>query len=92
VLNYPKFKLSSADREELLADYLPFCATINMPPKPPHVPTCRDPLDLPFLELAAYEKVDYLVTGDLDLLAIREKVTFAITTAEQFLDSVAAAK
>ena len=27
VLAYPKFKLSVAEREELLADYLPYCRT-----------------------------------------------------------------
>ena len=29
VLAYPKFKLSAAEREELLADYLPCCHSVR---------------------------------------------------------------
>ena len=53
VLAYPKFKLSAAEREELLADYLPWCATVQIPEPPPVVPECRDPFDTVFLHLAA---------------------------------------
>ena len=49
VLSYPKFKLSSADRDELLADYLPYCTTVTMPRKAPKTPLCRDPWDLPHI-------------------------------------------
>ena len=56
VLGYAKFKLSSADREELLADYLPYCTTVIIPRKAPKVPSCRDPWDLPFLQLAAHAR------------------------------------
>jgi len=55
-----------------------------MPAKAPKVPSCRDPWDLPFLHLAAYAKADFLVTGDRDLLDIRDKTRFAIVTAEAF--------
>jgi RelE toxin of RelE / RelB toxin-antitoxin system len=47
VLAYPKFKLTPEEQEELLADYLPFCATVGMPAKLPPVPKCRAPFDLP---------------------------------------------
>lgn len=70
VLAYPKFGLSRADQEELLADYLPFIATVRIPQPPPVVPDCRDALDAPFLRLAAAGQAQVLVTGDKDLLAL----------------------
>ncbi len=88
VLSYPKFKLSVADRDELLADYLPYCTAVTIPVKSPKVPSCRDPWDLPFLQLAAHAKADFLVTGDRDLLDIHEKTRFAIVSAEAFMSKL----
>jgi putative PIN family toxin of toxin-antitoxin system len=70
VLAYPKFKLSPADREELLADYLPWAEVVAIPGPPPRVPACRDEHDLPFLYLATAGQADVLVTGDADLLEV----------------------
>src|SRR5437899_11697003 len=52
VLAYPKFKLAPIEQQELLADYLPWCTTVHIPNPPPAIPACRDPFDLPFLQLA----------------------------------------
>jgi putative PIN family toxin of toxin-antitoxin system len=70
VLAYPKFRLSSADQDELLADYLPYAETVRISQPPPTVPDCRDKLDLPFMHLAVAGKAQALVSGDRDLLAI----------------------
>jgi putative PIN family toxin of toxin-antitoxin system len=70
VLSYPKFRLSSAEQDELLADYLPYAETVRIPQPPPTVPDCRDVLDLPFMHLAVSGKAQVLVSGDQDLLAI----------------------
>ena len=59
---YPKFRLTGDEREDLLADYLPWCETVIVS-KPPAVPECRDFSDRPFLELALAGKADALVTG-----------------------------
>jgi putative PIN family toxin of toxin-antitoxin system len=88
-LAYPKFKLSGAEQEELLADYLPYCTVVRMPARPPKTPACRDPFDLPFLQLAVAGKADVLVTGDRDLLALAGHFTCPIVTAEQFLGALA---
>lgn len=88
VLSYPKFKLSSADRDELFADYLPYCATVNLPDKAPKIPSCPDPWDLPFLHLAAHGNANFLVTGDRDLLDIRARTRFAIVSAEAFISKL----
>jgi len=84
-LAYPKFRLSAEEQRELLADYLPYCAVVRMPSKPPKTPACRDPFDVPFLQLAVVGKADYLVTGDRDLLSLAGAFSCPIVTAEQFL-------
>lgn len=85
VLAYPKFKLTAADQQELLADYLPYCTTVRMPARLPATPACRDPSDLPFLQLAIAGKAEYLVTGDQDLLSLDGKLACPIITADQFM-------
>ena len=88
VLAYPKFKLSAADQQELLADYLPYCTTVRMPPKLPATPVCRDKFDLPFLQLAVTGKADFLVSGDQDLLSLAGKFVCPIITADQFIQTL----
>jgi uncharacterized protein len=86
VLAYPKFKLTSIERDDLLADYLPFCETAQMPSELPQIPLCRDPYDEPFLHLALFGEADYLVTGDKDLLTLVDVFSCPIVTAEYFLE------
>jgi putative PIN family toxin of toxin-antitoxin system len=88
VLAYPKFKLTAADQQELLADYLPYCATVRMPVKPPATPACRDAFDLPFLQLAVAGKAKYLVTGDQDLLSLTGQFVCPIIAADQFIKTL----
>ncbi|MBE9176849.1 putative toxin-antitoxin system toxin component, PIN family, partial [Synechocystis salina LEGE 06155] len=84
VLAYPKFQLSQMEQEELLADYLPFCETVQIPNSPPIIPSCRDPFDLPFLVLAIVGKADYLISGDKDLLTLEGEISFcSIVTINQ---------
>ena len=84
-LSYPKFRLSAAEQQELLADYLPYCETVHMPARPPKTPVCRDPFDVPFLQLAMAGRADYLVTGDQDLLVLSRRLSCPIVTPEKFL-------
>ena len=88
VLNYPKFKLSAADQQELLTDYLPYCQTIIIPEPPPATPECRDAFDVPFLQLAIAGEAQALITGDQDLLSLAGQLTCPILTAEQFLQTL----
>lgn len=85
VLAYPKFRLSPADREELLGDYLPCTDGVRIPHPPPRVPACRDPYDRPFLELAVAGHAKLLVSGDQDLLALAGRASFEIVTPADFL-------
>ncbi len=90
-LAYPKFRLSAEDQQELIADYLPYCTSVRMPHRPPNTPPCRDPFDVPFLQLAVAGEADYLVTGDHDLLVIAGEFLCPIVTADQFLNALAKA-
>ena len=79
VLSYPKFRLTDDEREDLLADYLPWCETVVLS-ESPVVPACRDPSDRPFLELALAGKADALMTGDHDLLVLAPNFSVPILT------------
>ena len=83
VLAYPKFKLTSADREELLGDYLPWCETVTVPDGI-DVPDCRDPSDRPFLALALVARADALITGDQDLLVLADVFPVPILPPARF--------
>lgn len=78
VLAYPRFGLTIAEREELLADYLPFAEVVDSWPTAPPLPLCRDPRDQVFLELAALGAARWLITGDDDLLSLAGQTAFDI--------------
>lgn len=77
VLAYPKFKLTAAEREDLLGDYLPFCETVDVIAST-QLPACRDMADMPFLALASAANADALVSGDADLLVLADEFFIAI--------------
>lgn len=83
VLAYPKFKLSPEEQQELLADFLPYAETVAIPASLPDLPRCRDVCDQVFLALAVAARADALVTGDADLLALREGFSPPILTADE---------
>ena len=85
VLAYPKFKLTTDDRHELLADYLPAVEVVEVPDPPPVVPPCRDPDDHKFLHLAAAGDADALITGDADLLALAGQTRFRVLSLAELL-------
>lgn len=85
VLAYPKFRLTAADQEELLADYLPYTTTVRIPDPPPNIPECRDPFDVMFLHLAMAGKAKMLVTGDRDLLTLAGQTKFTILALGAFV-------
>lgn len=67
------------------ADYLPYYEAVPVPLELPAVLECRDPLDLPFLQLATVGRADYLVTGDRDLLSLKAVFEVPIVKVEAFL-------
>jgi putative PIN family toxin of toxin-antitoxin system len=82
VIAYPKFKLSPAERETLLGDYLPFAEVVQLPDPAPALPVaCRDRDDMVFIQLAVVARADLLVSGDADLTTLREVAPVAIAAA-----------
>ena len=88
VLAHPKFKLTPTEQEDLISDYILFCEAVAMPDHLPVIPECRDPFDVPFLLLAVVSEADYLVTGNLDLLSLKDNFSCPIITAEDFLNII----
>ena len=72
VLAYPKFKLTGAEQALLLDDFLPYAATVTAFKLPRNLPVLRDPADQMYLRLAVTGKAKALVTGDNDLLVIKD--------------------
>jgi len=68
VLHYPKFRLSQTDQMGFLEEILPYCITSPNPEHRADLVACRDPKDQVFLDLALGTGVDFLVSGDKDLL------------------------
>ena len=71
VLAYPKFRLDAAERETLLADYLPFADIVLLPDPLPDLPAaCRDRNDAVFLHLAIASRAELLISGDDDVAVL----------------------
>lgn len=83
VLAYPKFALTPQEQQAVLEAFLPY-AEVVVPGRCVPRPECRDPHDVPFLILAIKGSADYLVTGDRDLLAVKDFEFCPIVTPEEF--------
>jgi hypothetical protein len=71
VLGYPKFKLTEAERETLLGDYLLFAELAYLPSQRPALPAaCRDRDDAVFRHLMIASGADFVVSGDDDLAVL----------------------
>jgi putative PIN family toxin of toxin-antitoxin system len=88
VLAFPKFKLTPDEQHDLLADYLPWTEAVRVSRPPPKTPACRDPHDLPFLQLALAAKAEALVTGDADLLVLAPLRGIALLTPAQAIQQL----
>ena len=75
VLTYPKFKLTKTEQSLLLADFLPYAETVTTQEVPPNLPVIRDKADQIFITLAVVAKADAIVTGDKDLLILKDSFT-----------------
>ena len=84
VLSYPKFKLSQSEIRAILNDeILPFVESLDIAERVTGV--CRDPYDDIFLAVAISGGASYLVTGDQDLLVLKNHADTRIVTVAEFL-------
>ena len=82
VLAYPKLKLSEAETKNVLALYMEHAEAVREVGASVRIPECRDPDDRIFLRLAYTARVEALVTGDGDLLALAGKSRIPILTPD----------
>ncbi len=83
-----KLKFSPEQTTETLADYLSFHRVVNIPKTLEAVP--RDPDDNAVLECALESGASHIVTGDDDLLVLKEFRGVQIVRASEFLKILAA--
>ena len=79
VFRRPRFGLSPREILSLLSWYARRSERLELF-NLPEVPECRDPKDLPFLQLALVARADALVTGDDDLLSLASEFPIPIVT------------
>jgi uncharacterized protein len=84
VLAYPKFKLTKAEQGLLLADFLPYAEAVEPQDEPTGLPIARDYADQMFLSLAVVGKAKVLVTGENDLLVLKNTLAVPIMTLNEF--------
>lgn len=87
VVERPKFKkfFSKKDIEKLLDIFDQYAELIKVKSK---IDICRDPKDNFLLNLAVDGKVDYLVTGDKDLLILEKIKKTEIITYRNLIDKI----
>jgi putative PIN family toxin of toxin-antitoxin system len=85
VLAYPKFDLSRDEIDTVLAAYVPFTESVVLVSGGDErtLPECDDPADRELLRLALGGDAEALVTGDDDLLRLRDQTPFPILTPAQ---------
>ena len=86
VLHYPKFALTEEEIDYIFQfEILPYSKMIKITFKIDEK-ICKDRDDQKFLELAISGKADYLVSGDTDLLELKEFETIKILSSAEFLE------
>ena len=82
VLSYPKLRLEAEETKNLLALYMEHAEVLDAVKTAARLPLCRDADDREFLRLAYAARVDALVTGDADLLAVAAQSKIPILTPD----------
>ena len=86
VLSRPKFKLTREQVKKIINEIESLC-TLYFPAETIKG-ACRDSDDNIILECAVAAKADYIITGDDDLLSIKEYRSIAILNSADFLKIV----
>ena len=90
VLNRPKFqeiiKLTNLTTNEIIKKVISVSHIVVGPKL--NIKICRDPKDNKFLECAEHTKADYLVSGDKDLLVLKEYKGIKISRTSKILNLI----
>ena len=84
VLSYPKFKLTNDERDKLLKIYFSFSRLVSVTDK-------SDTADNKIIECAITSEVDCIISGDQDLLVMKEVEGIRILSSRDFLEMVGSA-
>ena len=85
VLSYPKFDLSDNEIKTIIEDeILPFFMVAEIKEEVSGI--CRDPNDDIFLTAACNAQASLIVTGDKDLLELKNFKSIRIVTPREYLD------
>lgn len=86
-LGDPRFGISAAARDSILAEYLYYAEyTRDVPDSGCTV--CRDEMDKPFVDLAMAKEADAIVSVDPDLLDCNGLWDFPVLTVSEFVRSL----
>jgi putative PIN family toxin of toxin-antitoxin system len=85
-LAWPKLGLGTEQRKLAVTQYMEHAEIVTAPRTRARLPRCRDPNDEMFLRLAYAAKVDAIVTGDRDLLALAGESKIPIIRPAELAD------
>ena len=80
----PRFRLTTEQQDSIITEYLHHAISFSQ--APPSGAHCRDPQDIPVLDLAIWQQVDAIITTDPDLLELDGEFTFRIVNPAGFQD------
>ncbi|MDG6225099.1 MAG: putative toxin-antitoxin system toxin component, PIN family [Candidatus Thermoplasmatota archaeon] len=86
VLSYRKFNLTNEEIDKLLKIYFSFSRLVSIKVKSDI--KSRDPSDNKILECAVVTNVDYIITGDEDLLVMKDVEGIRIISSREFLEMI----
>jgi predicted nucleic acid-binding protein len=89
VLDYPKFRLSSDEKNVLLSEVEPFLRMVETPRPGRTLPGLTDPDNAVFIDLARNAAVQALVSGDAHILACAGWIDIPIMNPATFRDWLA---
>jgi putative PIN family toxin of toxin-antitoxin system len=88
IIGMPKLKRSKEQIDYILANIKKRGKKIVTSPQHRVTGVCRDPDDEKYLECAIAAGADYIITGDKDLLVLKEYGGVKIVNARSYLDIV----
>jgi putative PIN family toxin of toxin-antitoxin system len=88
VFGKPKFALSKERIDGIIADIEQYGRKIAVSAKRRAIGVCRDPKDDKYIECALVAKADYIISGDIHLLELKEYCGVKIVTAREYLEIV----
>ena len=87
-LKKPKFNLTQDRIDSIIASIERYGQKISIPLNHQVIGVCRDADDDKYISCAIAAKADYIVSGDQDLLVLREYSGIKIVTVSAYLDIV----